>query len=787
MKKYLFLVLLAFACALHVKAEKISKQEAYQLAQQFFTSQKGCTKEFTPYSYRLQLAHASTGYYAFNRGENGGFVLVAADDYFDNMILGYADRGTFNIDNMPDNMRWWLGEYDRLLKTAQEAGHTPLAKETQVQAEQADRAAIEPLVTAQWDQNAPYNDMCPVYNGIRCPSGCLATALAQIIHYHKYPTQGVGSHSYDWTVNLVSQGILSTDFTQHTYDYNLMSDTYDESSSAESRQAVAQLMYDLGVLAEMAYKPAISSAPAFTTLVRLVKNLKYDKSAIIRSREFYTDKEWIDMVYANLAEGYPLLYTGQNEWQGHAFVCDGYRDGYFHINWGWSGGSNGYFLLDALLPGSQGTGGSSGGYNDGQEAIFNLRPAQPDSKYEILMHNYQNFDVDQKEQTTSSTATFTGAFCNESIAGQTITLGIKIVDSNGNVTWIQEQTSSYINSLADAKPIVVDLTQFPTTNGEYRVYPAYQSENGKWKEMRTKKIFPKHYLTATVSGKNITFSYPLQFSNWTPSKEIIAEKEFSVQVTIQNNTGSDYADNLKLALMEYGGENIISYSNEVALAVAHGTTTTATFTLTAPETHGFCNCFVVNSKGQTISDITRLAVEENTETTAEYTLTLKSMEITQSPNQIHIAADITCTSGRYNGFIGFFIFPENGGNYIDYSYENFYIREGETTTAVNSTSEFYGLQKEKNYYVAIYYNDAVAGKWVQIGSTEQRKYFTFGDLSAIDEITDDNTPVETSVYNLSGIRLLHFEAGEALDTNTLAPGIYILKSGHKTQRIIINH
>ncbi len=786
MKRVVFFSLLALVGSIQIWAEKVSEQEAHKIAQQFFATDKGLTKSTTM---PLPLAHASTGYYAFNRGENDGFVLVATDDCFSNEILGFADQGTFDTDNMPDNMRWWLGQYDRAVETLQKADNHSPAKGIEIKATQTERTEIAPLVTAQWDQSSPYNNMCPVYNGMRCPTGCLATALAQIVYCNKYPAHGTGTYSYDWKVDLVTQETLSVNFDERTYNYDIMCDTYNESSSAESRQAVAQLMFDLGVLSEMAYKPAISSAPTFTALLGLVRNLNYDKSAIIRSREFYTDKEWMDMVYANLAEGYPLLYTGQNEWAGHAFVCDGYRDGYFHINWGWSGGSNGYFLLDGLDPGSQGIGGSSGGYNSGQEAIFNLKPAQPDSKYEILMYNYNNFDIEEKVQNSTSTATFTGAFCNLGIAGQTITLGLKVVDHEGKASWIQELTSSHINSLADAKSIVVDLSHFPTAEGEYRVYPAYQDENGVWKEMRTKTNFSKRYMTATVSGKKITFAHTLKFSNWTPSKEIIAEKDFSIQATIQNITGSDYADQIKLALIEYGGTNLVGYSDEVAVSIPNGNSTTATFALTAPKKEGFYNYFAVNSKGETISEILRVAVEENTETTTEYSLVLNSVEVVaQALDDIHITATITCESGRYNGFIAFYIFPEKGGNYIDYTYENFFIKEGETKSVTNHNPDaFYGLTKGKTYYTTIYYNDLTINKWIQLGTADQRKFFTINDPSAIDELTQENIPTETSVYNLSGIRLLHFEADVPLDTSSLEPGVYIVKSGNTTQRIIINN
>ncbi len=791
MKKLSLLLLFVFAYIMPIGAEKISEQEALATAQAFFVHTTGhkLSPNNVSASESLQLAHTSTGYYVFNRGVADGFVIVAADDKFSKDILGYADQGTFDIDNMPDNMRWWLGGYDRMLESVQKVGDNSLSKVIKVESSQVVRANIDPLVTSKWNQNSPYNDMCPTYNGIRCPSGCLATALAQIVYFNEYPQQGVGSHSYEWFVDRVSQGILSVDFSQHTYNYDAMLDTYDESSSAESRQAVAQLMSDIGILSNMGYKPAISGAQSLHALQGLIENLKYDKGAMLLSREFYTDEEWIDMVYNNLASGYPLYYSGLNQWAGHAFVCDGYRDGYFHINWGWGGSSDGYFLLDALDPGSQGIGGSSDGYNDGQEAIFNLKRPQSDSKYVIFMCNYNHFGIEQANLTNTSTATFTGAFNHLGLVTQTIVLGVKVVDSEGNATWIQTPTPATLNSYAAVDEIVINMSEFPTADGEYRVYPAYQDENGIWKEMRTKKTFPESYLIAKVSGKNISFSNQLIFSNWTPS-EVIAEKEFTMKVDIENVTGAVYYDNIKLALMEYGTSNILGYSDAVDVSIAIDSTSSVTFTMTAPAQHGFCNYFVVNSNGMTISEVLRLAVEENTETTEEFTLTLNSLEVANADNvsldNINITAQITCESGRYNGFVGFFVYPETGGFHIDYLVQDFYIRSGETLTVDKPSGDFYGLQTGKTYYVSIRYDDPRTGSWALLGTSSQNKYFTISDPSSIDEIISDDASVATSVYNLLGIRLLHFEAGETIDTTSLSPGVYIVKTGDKSRRIVVN-
>ncbi len=351
MKKAILCLVLFLVCVGRAVAERISEQEAYNLAREFYVTGRRSAKNVQA-AISLQMAHASTAYYAFNRGQRDGFVLVAADDCFPREILGYADKGTFDAANLPPNMKWWLGEYDRALEAKKQAGNQnrKVRKDVKQKDAEAERPEIEPLLTCQWGQGEPYNALCPVYDGERCLSGCVATAMAQLMYYHKYPEVGDGYSE-----------------SEHIYDYDAMTDTYDESSSQESRYAVARLMYDAGIASRMSYGLYESYAYFYDAACGFVNNFKYDRSTILLWRNYYEEDEWIDMMYASLASSYPIFYTGQLQGGGgHAFVCDGYRDGYFHINWGWDGYCDGYFLVDGMTPEGY------DGFNFDQEAIFNL-------------------------------------------------------------------------------------------------------------------------------------------------------------------------------------------------------------------------------------------------------------------------------------------------------------------------------------------------------------------------------------------------------------------------------
>ncbi len=799
MKKILLLFVLLFTLSVQTYAEKIPVQEAQQIAQQFFNSPKGLNKAVNPTTQPLQLAHTSTAYYAFNCGDNDGFVIVAADDNFNSQVLGYTEQGTFNTDSIPANMRWWLGEYDRVLKATQDAGIKSSRQRIQPKSVHTNRSDIAPLVSARWNQDSPYNDMCPTYKGKRCYTGCLATAIAQIVYHNQYPSQGVGSHSYEWFVGANSQGTLSVDFSQATYDYDAMSDTYNNASSQATRNAVAQLMYHVGVASNMAYGTDASGAFSMDGALGLIRNFNYDKSAIVLCRDFYSDEEWIDLLYTELSEDRPLYYAGTNESAGHAFVCDGYqyRNGndYFHINWGWGGYNDSYFLIDALDPEGQGIGGSDAGYNQQQEVIFNLKPAQAGSEYVTLLYNYNDFDIESKSQTTSSkNVYFTGAFYNYSLVAKTPVFGIKVVDSNNQVTWIEDIYRDKYDPLHGSGAIIIDLTKFPKTEGTYTVYPAYKNEKDEWQEMRTVNTSKKKYLVATVSGNNITFANPtesgeLEFNNWRTT-EIYPGERFSAQVDITNNTGETFTDNITFVLLKYGTTDLVSYSAEQAISLTNGSTQTVTFTLTAPATAGYYDFTVVNSEWYTICDIMTLKIDENTGggNTEELALSLLSLEVANAENvdmnNISITAQIECISGSYsNGDLAFGVFPEEGGNSIDIKTIDFSINTGETKTETY-TGSFSGLEHNTTYFAAIFYYDLVNENWTQIPGYA---FFTTASATDIDEIATETTPTETSIYNLSGIRLLHFEAGEPVETSSLEPGIYIVKSGNKTQRIIINN
>ena len=319
----------------------------------------------------LRLAYQSfnsndiADYYVFNRGVNGGFVIVSGDDCV-LPVLGFADTGTFNADSIPENMQWWLEQYQREIQYARSTSAQPRRMPIL-------NTSVAPLMKTIWDQSAPFNNLCPTYDGGRqhAVTGCVATAVAQIMKTHNWPPTGEGSTVYECNVNGEPATSLGADFSQIDFHWSDMRDNYNFGRPTEvQKNAVAVLMSAVGIAVHMHYG-ASSGAYSINAMKALRDYFRYDKSISFQLRDFHPLDEWEQMLRNELDTGRPIYYAGQSERSGgHAFVFDGYnKDGYFHVNWGWGGRSDGYFACTALNPSS-----SPAGFNSGQEVIIGIKP-----------------------------------------------------------------------------------------------------------------------------------------------------------------------------------------------------------------------------------------------------------------------------------------------------------------------------------------------------------------------------------------------------------------------------
>lgn len=324
------------------------------------------------FAYTVDLSDGVPGLYIFDNNSDSGYAILSADDIAA-PLLGYSDKGCFDAKSMSPEMKWWLEEYTRQIEYAKINGAEPFRDLST----RADMASIAPMISTKWDQGFPYNGQTPEVNGRHCVTGCVATALAQVMKHWNYPATGSGTGECTVTLSDNTNKNESMELNEQNFDWSNMLDIYDETATQQQKSAVAYLMKACGYSVKMNYSAEESGAAVLYVTTALTSNFNYNRNIQYCQRRYFSATEWTEMIYDELASGRPVVYGGQGSAGGHCFVCDGYEsDGYFHFNWGWGGLSDGYFLLNALNPGSLGIGAGSGGFNFGHEIVRGIQPTE---------------------------------------------------------------------------------------------------------------------------------------------------------------------------------------------------------------------------------------------------------------------------------------------------------------------------------------------------------------------------------------------------------------------------
>lgn len=308
--------------------------------------------------------------YIFNIKGGEGYRILSADDAA-YAVLGYSDTGSIDPNNMSPELKWWLEQLGAQMEYYISKGATS----GETAPEYAPMAAIEPLTKSKWNQDAPFNDECPTIGSLKTYTGCVATSMAQVMYYHKYPEKGTGSNSYYWDAG---RKTISMDFSANAFDWNNMLDRYTRGDyTTVQSDAVAYLMKSCGYSVDMNYGTDASGAQGVTISYALKNYFGYDQNVNAKFRVVYSATEWANMIYDNLKNCGPVILNGHPyESAGHSFICDGYDgQGYFHFNWGWGGMSDGWYLLECMNPESQGIGGAAMGsaFNYGLNGIFGIQ------------------------------------------------------------------------------------------------------------------------------------------------------------------------------------------------------------------------------------------------------------------------------------------------------------------------------------------------------------------------------------------------------------------------------
>lgn len=607
----------AVCCSLMLTAEPISKQAALYTAQAYMLAKgKNINTTQKPFKAPRKAATTNTSadeneayYYVFNAGNDNGYVIISGDDRTES-VLGYVDKGSFDPNNIPENMRSWLQFYSDQIKYIVDNDiqpNSPLLKRPNKIS--ATKHSIAELLTTRWNQGHPYNLTCPQYYDEKTgalksypAAGCVATAMAQVINFYRFPEKTkaiIPAHSCTYTLpDGTKKTINLRAIPRNTViDWENMRDTYNcnnEHVHDRPDTAVANLMLYMGQSVKMGYG-ASSGASTSRSRDVFVNYFGFDNCAYWGGRGDFTIDDWFDRIYSEIDAGYPVLYAGHSSGGGHAFVLDGFDgENLFHVNWGWGGGSNGWFLVSILNPGDNsgiGASSSSDGYSMSQGALFGLRLPREKIDTHLNISDVSIVGSSVKAVYTNKTHT-TGPY---NVAIVTIGEDGRLVPAS-----TVQNISSLANNASQSKTFTL---KGKLPEGTYKLSPA--------SKLRTSDVWhPAYnmmtgqYIEAVVDSLG-EISMNLRY----PTTEIISidtivfpgtriqKKEQEVKVTFRND-GKEYFRTVYLLASKT--QNKVYTESKSMVSVRSGETVDVSYFFT-PDTTGTYNLwFATDDKGNNV-------------------------------------------------------------------------------------------------------------------------------------------------------------------------------------------
>lgn len=711
--------------------------------------------------------------YLFNNSEKG-YMIVAADDVAA-PVIGYSDNGCLDPANLPENLRGWLEQCKEQILRASAEGLGAYSR-----AAGTDHEPIGPLMTTTWNQDAPYNEFCPKIGSAKTVTGCVATAMAEVMKYHNWPDRAAdnASLSYQWHDG-TSVVTLSEDFSNYAFEWDKMLDDYRYTSpTKENAEAVARLMQACGYSVNMHYGTSASGAYGATVGNALVKYFKYDAGLHNEPRELHSSAEWDAMIYGSLRDCGPVLYWGSGN-VSHCFVCDGYRgNGYYHFNWGWGGLSDGYFLLDVLNPGSTGIGGGTGGFNNAQGVLVGIKPAAEGSSQQRRYTFYATEGITETFVSGSLLSMF-GTFVNFSPYMVKGNFKFRIfTEKDGKEEYLMSLDASIPSPQMEFYPPTYETMiecSIPASlpDGVYHVYPAFGFD-GEEHVFTPTPGYPDYVIFTREGGVNkaeLHETSSLEVENLSSNGDIYFGKRFRVTGTAKFVGGvGDTERYVGVRLLDSNG-NICGYSTELNLK----------FSDTGNDFDFVSAWFSQTGSGIAPGQYT-LALQIGFETIAtcpvtitdatadgEYEVTGVTVENASGvdPTNINIVATVKGISGLVDENMTFII---SRGITQDSSTDvPVFVTEGRTGT-VNYTASLRIPMTGYTYSVTC--GKRANGKWV--GKTA-KAYFYVADQSGITDVeADSDVPAE--YFNLQGM---------PVDGDNLAPGVYIRRQGSKVSKILV--
>lgn len=808
-----FLTCISLLCAGAALAAPLSPEEAFLRLQdeaKLMTVSGVNTRSvsFVKPAFIMKAADGLPSLYVFDNGEDNGFMVVSADDMA-TPLLGYSDSGSIDPDNLPPSLEYWLGEYNRQIEYARTSGVSTRSENTRA-IELPNWNAVAPKVKTQWNQDSPYNEFCPLDGNVHSFTGCVATSMAQVMNYFQYPAKGQGSIKYDCR----SLGItLELNFANITFDWANMINNYKGGYTPAQGSAVATLMQACGYAVQMSYsaQPQGSGAVSGNIGGAMVNYFNYDKGVRYYSRDMFTYTEWAKMLYDNINTIGPVIYDGTGAGGGHSFVFDGYQNGYFHVNWGWGGLSDGYYALDALSPAALGLGGGLGGYDYDQGCVFGLQPAKSGSQPQNDVLLYGNFQGSYSGGNLTLRPVYTKkpGYGYQGIEQVSLLVGVGYVNAdtpNATPSYIANTSNSvgnltgglYIPASADLK---IDPAKMNLTDGvKYKIICAYRLNNSDWAQMPAAIGFNNYfYLTKNGSRYTVENVPPMEYSasGVSVDTELYYNSAVKVSATLSNPNNTELTRSVAFALVNTS-KKVAFIGDTFMLTLPAGGTVSQTWATDLTKQDGQ-NAVILDTefypalydeqtetifytsdktvtmhRSQGNAQISVNAVVDNAELLeTEYQGTLYAVE---NAANFNVTTTLTVNNGYFTNELYLGIFSRVSGNNLTLvsTYpisDGFLFLEAGTTYNKTINVNFQnGVVGETYWFGVLNGNLGLAAG----GNTISDAILVngIGDAGGVESIKTEYNDGIIRVFNLQGVKVL--ETKDPSDVQSLGKGLYII-------------
>ena len=640
MKKFSFILLLNLLALSFCLAAPRSYQQARQIA-----LQKAASLGISNAKAALrgapsgEVGSEDKAYYLFDNGGDNGFVIVSGDDRLPE-VIGYATHGMLSEDNMPVQLKSLLDAFEKQYEAiADDDAKMQIAiaeRKALAEASLSANISVSPLLgEIAWGQDTPFNDQCPLIGDTRAVTGCVATAMAQLIRYHQYPSQLQTDIPGYTTKSSITLPAIST--SEAVYEYEKMLPKYASVSYTEEQgAAVAKLLYHCGCSVMMEYGVSGSGAVTKSAAAALGKYFGYAPNTLaFISREDYTLAQWCGFLDHELKNRRPVLYNGNSATQGgHAFICDGADgSGFYHINWGWNGGANGYFDISLLNSSEANTTSGEDGFNGGMGMLIGIKPSTSSEGAAPLV-TWKNLcaavnSVSLTSATRENTTSTFGGTVNMQLSNLSFTdfsgwvaLAVKNGESSLQLISDQSNISKFNASLISGEYYISDIKMsfnyaFPV--GTTKVYVVYGSG--------TNAIIcgynggqPYFYVNATETNASLSaYGYALS-ATLTAENTLYNGMDNQFKLNVSNSGEEEYLANVKVYYSNTS-EKPASATSTALLTVPSGGSTERTLTINPAES-GKLYVWVDDVYNNPLVT----AQEFNVETSSEPVLTLISVE-----------------------------------------------------------------------------------------------------------------------------------------------------------------